>query len=115
MRMWLVNPKKMCRQHLLGEHSELHMFAGLMRLKKGVAGFIANNLLEPKSLKKRHYELAREMKRRGYLHRSRLNFSQKRISYLDKTIQNYRMDRKLSQKQLLSRCRRCRALFKRPI
>ena len=28
MRMWLVNPALLCRQHLLGEHVEMHMFAG---------------------------------------------------------------------------------------
>ena len=26
MRMWMVNPRIMCRQHLLGEHVEIHMF-----------------------------------------------------------------------------------------
>lgn len=28
MRMWMVPPELMCRQHLLGEHVELHMFVG---------------------------------------------------------------------------------------
>ena len=26
MRMWLVDPKFMCNQHLLGEHVEMHSF-----------------------------------------------------------------------------------------
>ncbi len=30
MRMWMVDTKKLCRQHLLAEHSEMHMFAGAL-------------------------------------------------------------------------------------
>ena len=35
MRMWGVDPKQMCRQHLLGEHVELHMQAGAVLEKMG--------------------------------------------------------------------------------
>ena len=35
MRMWMVDPQIMCRQHLLGEHTEMHMFVGT--LKRGPA------------------------------------------------------------------------------
>ena len=24
MRMWMIKPELLCRQHLLGEHSEIH-------------------------------------------------------------------------------------------
>jgi hypothetical protein len=37
--MWMVDPRQMCRQHLLGEHNELHMFAGTMRKGIGLAGY----------------------------------------------------------------------------
>jgi hypothetical protein len=39
MRQWLVDPKKMCRQHLLGEHCEHHMMLGSIRKKKNIDGF----------------------------------------------------------------------------
>ena len=26
MRMWMIAPHKLCNQHLLGEHGELHKF-----------------------------------------------------------------------------------------
>ena len=31
MRDWKVNPKLLCRQHLLGNHLEVHMFVGTLR------------------------------------------------------------------------------------
>ena len=72
MRMWMIDPKKMCDQHLLGEHVELHMLVG--SIKKGISlnGYVRNGLIEPKSIIKRHEQLAKEMKRRGMNHRSPL-------------------------------------------
>jgi hypothetical protein len=31
MRMWMVNPRIMCGNHLLGEHLETHMFYGIIK------------------------------------------------------------------------------------
>jgi len=28
MRMWMLNPKALCRKHLMGEHVEIHMLVG---------------------------------------------------------------------------------------
>ena len=44
--MWMVEPKKMCRKHLMGEHVEIHMLIGSMRKGKSIKGFIDNGLLE---------------------------------------------------------------------
>lgn len=30
-RMWCVNPHSLCREHLLGEHNELHKLVGGIR------------------------------------------------------------------------------------
>ena len=65
MRMWMVDPEIMCRQHLFGEHVEHHMFRGSMRKGCRQDGYITNDLLEPLSLDKRHEELVIEMTRRG--------------------------------------------------
>jgi hypothetical protein len=108
MRMWMADPKKMCRQHLLGEHLECHMFAGSMRKGLKIDGYIKNNFLEPASLKKRHDELAEEMKRRGYKHRSPLQkFSMKKY----KKFERVRINRLSSKRDLLRRCKKCRKRF----
>lgn len=65
MRMWLVNPRKMCLKHLLGEHCELHMYAGSIKVKRSHFGYFSKGLLNPYALYPRHEELVREMKRRG--------------------------------------------------
>ena len=102
MRMWMVNPRRMCDQHLLGEHVELHMLVGSLRLKKSLAGFVANGLIEVASIRRRHQELAREMARRGFRHQSPLpRFRARRLG---------RVVRKKSLADLLSRCPDCRAL-----
>ena len=106
MRMWMVSPRIMCRQHLLGEHLECHMFAGSIKKKQNMTGYLENNLLEPQSLKKRHDRLVREMMKRGYHHKSPLRISQRDTAYLGRK----KIDAESSLKLLLKRCRRCRKL-----
>jgi len=72
MRMWMVDPKEMCRKHLLGEHVECHMFVGTLLKNKKVDGYVKKGLLEIHNLSNRHNELMFEMKRRGYKHNSLL-------------------------------------------
>src|SRR5512146_954468 len=78
MRIWdQINPERLCRAHLLGEHRELHaIFAILM---KGSAGYANHPEVKrwdsPKALaalEVRHYCLVREMQKRGYSHHSPL-------------------------------------------
>ena len=75
MRQWMVDPRIMCRKHLLGEHLEHHMLIGSIKNGKKIKGYIDNNLLEPLSLFNRHEQLVQEMLRRGYSHNSQLNES----------------------------------------
>ena len=71
MRIWDLEPEKLCRQHLLGEHRELH---GLwVILTDGRRGF--SNHPETrrwrgklKALFMRHERLVAEMVRRGFRH-----------------------------------------------
>ncbi len=72
MRMWNVDPTIMCRNHLLGEHVEMHMFVGSINKKKNLVGYIHGGLVEIHNIRKRHAELAKEMERRGYNHKSAL-------------------------------------------
>ena len=68
----MVDPSKMCRKHLLGEHVEIHMLAGSLNKGRSVAGFLADGLLEPQSMRARHAALVAEMTKRGYRHQSPL-------------------------------------------
>ena len=107
MRMWMVNPEYMCRQHLLGEHLELHMFVTSINKKMKLTGFVKNNLLEVSSLKSRHEELVNEMERRGYKHKTPLiDFD---ASYLgDLSLQKINISQ--SEKDLFGRCDSCKKL-----
>ena len=70
--MWMVNPKRMCRKHLLGEHVEIHMLAGALLKGRSVQGFLDKHLLEPQNIYARHQALTEEMTARGYKHASPL-------------------------------------------
>jgi len=76
MRIWDLEPQILCRQHLLGEHRELHAIWSV--LVNGKAGYS----LHPETLRwrgklkalyNRHEELVKEMQRRGYNHNSPLD------------------------------------------
>ncbi|MCK9292738.1 MAG: pyrimidine dimer DNA glycosylase/endonuclease V [archaeon] len=109
MRMWMVPVSKMCRKHLLGEHVEIHMLVGTILRERSIEGYIKNDLIEPKSIYKRHQEIVEEMLKRGYNHNSPLleiNFSSKVIKpYLE-----HKVDSKKSYLDLIIRCKDCRDL-----
>jgi hypothetical protein len=73
MRMWMVDPRLMCRKHLLGEHVEIHMLVGTLQRRKTISGFIQRGLLQPEAIYLRHDALVDEMTARGYRHRSPLD------------------------------------------
>ncbi len=101
MRMWMVDPRKMCDQHLLGEHVELHMLVGSLRRKKTITGFLEGGLVELHSIRSRHAELVVEMKSRGFRHASPLpSFRAKRAG---------KVNLKLNLKELARRCASCRS------
>lgn len=68
--MWKINPKLLCRQHLLGEHLETHMFQEHVRHHKNLTGYINSGLVEVHNIRQRHDELTDELLRRGYKHNS---------------------------------------------
>lgn len=102
MRMWMVDPRKMCDQHLLGEHVELHMLVGTLQRKRSVAGFVTNQLIEVHNVRSRHAELVVEMTRRGMKHQSPLpSFRAVRLG---------KVDPRINLKELARRCSSCKAL-----
>jgi hypothetical protein len=81
MRVWDVDPKCLCRKHLLGEHRELHGLWNIITRHKGKGGYSRHPetlrwVGKQKALYLRHEKLVREMARRGYRH----------LSPLDKTL-----------------------------
>ena len=75
MRIWDISPKKLCRNHLLGEHRELHaIWSVLVNGKKGYAHHPETLRWRGKlkALFGRHDALVQEMVVRGYQHRSPL-------------------------------------------
>jgi len=104
----MCEPSIMCRQHLLGEHNECHMFLGSLKKKIKLDGYFRNDLFEPLSLKIRHDSLAEELIKRGFSHNSELIIDPLEIfSHL--TIQqiNHKIDQERSLNLLLLRCNRC--------
>ena len=98
----MIDPKFLCRKHLLGEHLECHMLNGCLTKGKSLKGFIENGLIEIRSLYKRHNFLAKEMERRGYNHRTPIIPSEK-WAEIKGTV-----DRKKSINDLTERCYECR-------
>ncbi len=76
MRVWDLNPRYLCRQHLLGEHRELHAIWTI--LTTGKRGYARHPETlrwrgKLKALYLRHELLVLEMRRRNYQHNSLLD------------------------------------------
>jgi len=103
----MCNPEIMCRQHLLGEHNECHMFLGSLRKQINMQGYFTNDLFEPKSLQNRHDLLAKELTKRGYKHNSPLDLAESDFSYLTNQQLNHIINKNNSLKILISKCNIC--------
>jgi len=75
LRIWDIAPERLCRNHLLGEHRELHaIWAVITKKKKGYSRHpeTLRWVGRLKALFLRHEKLVKEFKRRGYKHKSNL-------------------------------------------
>jgi len=106
-REFKINPKYMCDVHLKGEHYELHVFVGLLKLRRQVSEYVKGNMLEISTLKERHDELVRELQTRfkNFNHDSPLEVPD--VSYLPKEIINHKIDSKANLKFLVKKCKKC--------
>jgi len=104
--MWGVNPALLCDKHLLGEHVEMHMFAGSVRKGISTKGYEQKGLVVLSRIRLRHDALAKEMKRRGMNHRSPMDL------IVDGRKGGW-LDEKKNLKELKRRCGECRKLIKR--
>lgn len=103
----MVNPKILCRKHLIGEHVESHMFLGSLQKKIKMTGYINKDLFEPLSLKVRHDILVKEILSRGYNHNSELIFEVSILDYLPINEKYHQINRRSSIYDLVSRCDIC--------
>ena len=80
MRIWdQIEPKLLCRQHLLGEHRELHgLWNVILHIENGQSpGYSRHPETlrwsgHESALRQRHQQLVAEMKDRGWKHNSPL-------------------------------------------
>jgi hypothetical protein len=87
MRIWDIEPKYLCRKHLLAEHRELHGLWNILTIHKGVGGYSHHPetlrwVGKQKALFLRHEKLVEEFSKRGYNHKTPLE--KKYISGLSK-------------------------------
>ncbi len=76
MRIWDISPQKLCRNHLLAEHRELHAIWNIITQKRKGYSKHPETLRwkgKLKALYLRHERLVKEMKKRGYNHKSPLS------------------------------------------
>jgi len=103
MRMWMVNPKEVCSQHLRGCHLEAHMFVGTVNKGKSIAGYLKNGLVEVHRIREYHDAIVEELQSRGgWSHQSPLpDFKEEVLG---------KVDVEANRKELAKRCERCRKL-----
>jgi len=73
-RMWMVDPELLCRQHLLGEHFDIHRIVGSLRRfgTRYMRTELSQGHIELQRLRARHDDIVKEMLARGYKHDSPL-------------------------------------------
>lgn len=96
----MIDPTKLCKNHLSGEHRELHALVGMINKGISLKGYVTNGLIEVHNIKQRHDELVAEMLRRNYHHKSPLPIFQQ--------WQEGKVDTNKSIEDLKNRCLECR-------
>lgn len=107
--MWMVDTDLLCDKHLVGEHGELHKFIPSFKKKHRIDRRIQPIVqIELSAYKKRHDELALEMEKRGFNHRSPLHEKDlPDFSYLPKEQFEALVDTDISFVDLGKRCEKC--------
>lgn len=78
MRIWDIDPKYLCRKHLLAEHRELHALWNILSIHGGKGSYAQHPetrrwVGKLRALYNRHEALVNELTRRGYRHFSPLD------------------------------------------
>ena len=101
MRQWYnIDPARLCRKHLLGQHVEMHMAAGHLKRGRRLGKLYDEGWIDPGRIREYHDKSAGEMLRRGYRHDSPLD-------WIDgKPCGNQDAARHMAE--LTGRCRECK-------
>lgn len=107
-RMWGVNPRFLCKKHLLGEHSEMHQEVGTIKNhphgKAVVKGHAKKKQVDTSMIKERHDKLVEEMDRRGMNHDSPMDYQDE--------LKLGSIEVRENIKDLKERCESCRERIK---
>jgi hypothetical protein len=103
MRIWDIPPEKLCRHHLLGEHSEQHaIWSILTRNKKGFLHHPETIRWKGKlqALYLRHQGVVKEMLRRGMKHNSPMDkLLATGLDYQDEYVDSIKKQKKILKKK----------------
>jgi hypothetical protein len=102
-RMWMVDPSKMCDNHLRGEHAEHHQLVGSIRNHPHgeaiIEGHAKKGQVDTSLIQQRHDELVTELKKRGVNHDSPMSY--------DDQWNKGAIDVKFNKRDLSERCDEC--------
>jgi hypothetical protein len=96
--------RRLCLQHLLGNHGELHKHRHVFVRQHSITGRLGQ--IEPLAMQTWHDALARELLRRGYRHES--PYTLPPLDYLPLKDRLGRVDRETALENLTRRCAACR-------
>ena len=99
MRIWDLPPVKLCNKHLLGEHAELHAIWNILAHNKRGYSHHPETIRWAGKLKvlySVHDNIAKEMLKRGFMHKSKLDFrfargSSRQSQFVDSIQQQIRL------------------------
>jgi len=101
----MVDPKVLCRNHLLGEHKELHQLVGHIEAGSiaSVEGHADRGQIDTSLILERHETLVEEMKERGYNHKSPLEY--------EDDLNLGEIEAESNTEELIDRCEDCRERY----
>ena len=110
MRMWMIDPKLLCRKHLLGEHNEIHKHKHSFEKGHSIKGRISPIVqIQPSAMQSRHDELAMEMVARNMNHKS--PYIMPTLDYLSEDEKNIKVDIDYNINDLKNRCPECKSIL----
>ncbi len=109
----MINPEKMCKQHILGEHRELHALKGSIKRtkpdhencekhRKNLITLAKEGLIELNSLKERHENLVKYLDN----HKSPIG-EVPSLEYLPEDVKECEVDREKARLDLIGRPESC--------
>jgi len=104
-RQWLVEPREMCKQHLLGEHLEAHIFLSKMQKGYKLDGFRKGSMFFGASYVQYRHDLIAEVLNQP--HKTPLLLQDLKVEkypYIAPTSKDFEK----SSNDLYGRCERCR-------